>query len=81
LLDFVVAEDVRNGALTASTEEAIGWNLVTRVFGGHEASKPDDSLKPVMPLSFRFREGCPVNGSGCDDMSIATRRGKSGEVP
>jgi hypothetical protein len=78
--DLIVAEDIRNGALTASTEEAIRWNLVTRVFGGDEASKPDDGLKPVMPLSFRWGEGGPIDRSGRDNMGIATRRGKSSEV-
>ena len=49
---------------------------MTRVFGGHEARKPDNSVQPVMPLRFRGGAGGPIDRGSYDDMGIATRQSK-----
>jgi hypothetical protein len=77
----VVTDAIRPGALTSSPEAALGWQLVTRVFGGQEARKPANRVPPVMPLRFRCGPGGPIDRGSGDDMGIATRQSQAGDVP
>ena len=64
--DLCLTENVRDGPWALTTKYPGRRNLMTRVFGSHEAGKSPDGLQSVMPLGFRVGEFGPVY-RGCGD--------------
>src|SRR5438445_6063466 len=76
-----LTEDVRDGPRALATKYPGRQNLMTRVFGSHEAGKPSDGLQPVMPLGFCVGKFCPVYRRRGDHPPLPALGGKPRKAP